>query len=72
MSWKSPVVADFLEKQTDPIRLVWVVDDAFYTSYGEELRATYPQLADLLLLQPDSFIGLTDTDLRNIERFLAR
>lgn len=72
LSWKRPVVAEFLEKQTEPIRLVWVDDDAFYASYGDELRATYPQLSELLLIQPDSFIGLTDTDLRNIERFLAR
>lgn len=72
LSWKRPAVAEFLKKQTEPVRLVWIDDDAFYASYGDELRATYGHLSDLLLIQPDSFVGLTDKNLRQIDRFLAR
>jgi hypothetical protein len=71
LSWKRPAVAEFLEKQTEPVRLIWVDDDAFYPSYGDELSATYPHLADLLLIQPDSFVGLTDKDLHRIGGFLG-
>ncbi|OOP65295.1 hypothetical protein BMF89_00140 [Arthrobacter sp. SRS-W-1-2016] len=71
LSWKRPAVSEFLERQTEGVRLVWVDDDSFYASYGDELRGTYDQLEDLLLVQPDSFVGLTDEDLRRIDGFLS-
>lgn len=71
-SWKRPLMARFLDEQSEPLRLAWADDDAFYTAYGDELRAAHPQLAELLLVQPDCFIGLTDKDIRRIDDFLAR
>jgi hypothetical protein len=72
LSWKRPVVADFLEQQSEPLRLAWADDDAFYPAYGDELRAAHPQLEDLLLVQPDCFTGITDQDICRIDGFLAR
>jgi hypothetical protein len=71
-SWKRPAMAQFLGEQREPLRLAWADDDAFYTAYGDELRAAHPQLEDLLLVQPDCFTGLTDQEIRRIDDFLAR
>lgn len=71
-SWKRPAVARFLDGQSEILRLAWADDDAFYTGYGDELRAAHPDVSDLLLVQPDSFVGITDNDIRRIDDFLAR
>jgi hypothetical protein len=71
-SWKRPAMARFLDEQSGPLRLVWADDDAFYPAYGDELRAAHPQLEELLLVQPDCFVGLTDKDIRRIDDFLER
>ncbi|GGI00142.1 hypothetical protein ACFFGR_13885 [Arthrobacter liuii] len=71
LSWKKPVLGELLEQQTSPFRVAWIDDDSFSVAYGEELRAAYPLLKDLLLIQPDCYEGLTDEEIRRVEQFLA-
>lgn len=71
LSWKKPALAELLERQTAPFRVVWIDDDSFSPAYGDELQATHPLLDDLLLIQPDCYEGLTDEDVLRVEKFLA-
>ncbi|KRF04351.1 hypothetical protein ASH00_14705 [Arthrobacter sp. Soil782] len=73
-SWKKPAVEQFLESQSEPIRLAWVDDDAFFFRAAEarvQLLARHACLSDLLLVETDGYIGLTDAEIRRIDRFLA-
>lgn len=70
LSWKKPRVTELLEKQAEPVRVAWIDDDSFSAAYGKELRAAYPLLVELLLIQPDSYVGLTDEDLLRVDQFL--
>ncbi|QDG89064.1 hypothetical protein [Pseudarthrobacter sp. NIBRBAC000502770] len=71
LSWKKPMLAELLEQHRSPFRVAWLDDDSFSVVYGEELRAAYPLLEDLLLIQPDCYEGLTDGEIRRVDQFLA-
>lgn len=71
LPWKKPMLVELLEQQTAPSRVAWIDDDSFSVAYGEELRAAYPLLEGLLLIQPDCCERLTDEEIRRVDQFLA-
>lgn len=73
-SWKKPAVENFLHAQKEPLRLAWIDDDAFHYRADRvqgELTETHPCLSDLLLVEPDSVLGLTDAEILRVDEFLG-
>ncbi|MHA7156286.1 HAD domain-containing protein [Arthrobacter sp. TMN-50] len=73
-SWKKPAVEDFLRAQREPVRLAWIDDDAFHYRADRvhgELAESHPCLSGLLLVEPDSVLGLTDAEILRVDEFLA-
>ncbi|MHA7209578.1 HAD domain-containing protein [Arthrobacter sp. MDT1-65] len=72
--WKRPAVERFLAARTDSIRLAWIDDDAFF-SRGKHMQSYWldadPILADLLLVEPDCFVGLQDHEIARVDKFLV-
>ncbi|MBG6179991.1 HAD domain-containing protein [Arthrobacter sp. CAN_A1] len=73
-SWKKPTVEDFLRAQKEPLRLAWIDDDAFHYRADRvqgELTEAHSFLSELLLVEPDSVIRLTDAEILRVDEFLG-
>ncbi|QYF88477.1 HAD domain-containing protein [Arthrobacter sp. PAMC25284] len=73
--WKRPALEDYLAAQTETVRLAWVDDELFYYRGGEtrkDMLAAHPGITDLLLVEPDGLVGLSDREIRKVDKFLSR
>lgn len=72
--WKKPAVERFLATQDEDIRLAWVDDDTFFfraKAVQKEMLDAQSGISELLLVEPDCFVGLSDHEIDQIDFFLA-